>query len=92
MIEYWVVYHDVEDFGPRRSFEVMGEPPPEMGMVEEQLIIRGFRRKDIYIRWHHWLLDQAKLHLVTCTHEALTDHEVRRLAFHAIRFAEQQGN
>jgi hypothetical protein len=60
-----------------------------MGLLRDQVILRGGGLEDVYIRWHHRVINQIKLHLVACTSLELTIPEVRELILQAIKFAEE---
>jgi hypothetical protein len=90
MAEYWVVYFDLEGFKVGRSFRCLAPKSLEARLPEDRLILGGGLRKDIYLCWHHWFVNQTRLHLATCTHTELTLHEVREVVFEAIKFAEEQ--
>lgn len=88
MVEYWVAYFSIGDSRVEHLFECI--PPGPIGLLRDQVIRRGGGREDVYIRWHHRLVEQIKLHLMACTPTELTIHEVREVVLQAVKFAEEQ--
>jgi hypothetical protein len=89
MTEYYIVWHDVEDYEPRRTFELITVPPQKLSAEDKAVpSMAGF--KTIYIRWHRRQLSEDQVYLVTYTHQQLTDQEVEDLLEQATRFVQGQ--
>lgn len=87
MVEYWVAYFDIADHELHR-FECLNPPADPLG--EDHMLVGEEGMKDVFVRWHHWFVEQTQLHLVTCTHTDLSFPEVREVALQAVRFAQEQ--
>lgn len=90
MAEYWITYRDIEDYEPRKSFEVMGVPPPDSLIVKPGILPGMGGLKDLHIKWHHRQVGADAVHLLTYTHVALKAHEVKDLVIQAYRFAQER--
>jgi hypothetical protein len=90
MVEYWVAYLSVGGQEAPPFFECLTAPAAPIGLVKDVFMLGNAETKDVYIRWHHWFVNNTKLHLVTCTEVELTTYEVRELALQAVKFAGEQ--
>ena len=90
MIEYWIAYLNVGEQEPYPAFECLPGPDAPVELLKEVVIMGNTETEDIYIRWSHWLLNNTRLHLVTCTEVELTTPEVKELALQAAKFAQEQ--
>lgn len=87
MTDYYVVWHDVEDYEPRRTLELITVPPQKLSAEDKSVpSMAGF--KTIYIRWHRQQLGEDQLYLVTYTHQQLAGREVEALLERAARFVQ----
>src|SRR5687767_1686575 len=84
MTDYFMIYRNVE---AKETFEKM-EPPEFGARIRDQVIPSQAGVRPIYVRWHHRQFEQDTLHLVTYTHNELTDlQQMRGLTLRAAQFA-----
>lgn len=89
MSDYYVIYRDIEDCQPRRTFEVTGLPPAGALTINNQVVPGWFGAKPLHIRWYHQRLGRDTLHLLTYTHTDIEDQEIKALLNQAYKLTQQ---
>lgn len=90
MTDYYLVWHDVEDYEPRRTFEMIKVAPEKLSPQDKAVpAMAGLRT--MYIRWHRRQFSQHQLHLVTYTNYQLKPQDIETLLEGAVKFVEGQG-
>src|SRR5262245_13034014 len=85
MTDYYVVWHDVEDYEPRRTFELIKVPGEKLSQ-ENHAVPSMAGLKTMYIRWHRQQAGEDQLYLVTYTHRQLKEPEIKELIDQAFQF------
>ena len=75
---------------PYPAFECLPGPVTPVELLKEVVIMGNTEAEDVYIRWSHWLINNTRLHLMTCTEVELPAPEVKELALQAAKFAQEQ--
>jgi hypothetical protein len=89
MTDYYIVWHDVEDYEPRRTFEMIKTSPEKLSPEDKSLpAMAGLRT--MYIRWHRRPFGQDQVHLVTYTNYQIKPQEIETLLDGAINFIQRQ--
>jgi hypothetical protein len=90
MAEYWILYRDIEDHEPRKSFEQLTSASPEVTTIRDQVIPGWFDAQPIHIRWYHQQFGLNELHLLAYTHQELKANEAEALVNQIIKFVQER--
>jgi hypothetical protein len=82
MADHYIVYHLIRGF-TQQGFMII--PAPPVRIVEEKIIPSLGETPPIYVRWYRQQFGQNTLHLLTYTHQGLTDLQVSTLFLKAAR-------
>ena len=89
MTDYYIVWHDVEDYEPRRTFEMIQTAPEKLSPEDKSVpAMAGLRT--MYIRWHRQQFGQDQVYLVTYTNYQIKPQEIETLLDGAISFIQKQ--
>ena len=83
MTDHYIVYHVIRGL-TQQGFLIIPTPPGRV--VEEKIIPSWGETPPIYVRWHRQQFGQNTLHMLTYTHQELTDLQVRVIFLKAARF------
>jgi hypothetical protein len=89
MTDYYIVWHDVEDYEPRRTFEMIKTAPEKLS-PEDKSVPAMAGLKTMYIRWHRRQFGQDQIYLVTYTNYQIKPQEIETLLDGAINFILRQ--
>lgn len=75
----WVVYRDVTGF-PRQQFERLPKPKPGDLVIRDLVLPGMYGFPDMYVRKHHFHINEDVVHLITYTERELSSSEAQILA------------